>query len=109
VLLSQIYWSYQYGGDGQHMEKAKAHLRKLLEYNSARRELWTNLGLLMYSTERHGEGGCRWCAIVFSRCWRESADPVALNQSEYLILAAAVGHALAPNDMFLGYLWNNAG
>jgi hypothetical protein len=110
VLLAQIYWSHQYGNDGQHIEKAKAHLRKLVEYNSARRELWTNLGLLMYSSERHGDGLTGCLSFVFPfRAVVLPSDPVALNQSEYLILAAAVGHALAPNDMFLGYLWNNAG
>ena len=37
------------------------------------------------------------------------ADPVALNQSEYYVLAAAVGHALGPNDPMLGQLYLNAG
>lgn len=36
-------------------------------------------------------------------------DPVALNQSEYYVLAAAVGHALGPNDPMLGQLYVNAG
>ena len=36
-------------------------------------------------------------------------DPVARNQSEYYVLAAAIGHALAPNDPMLGQLYLNAG
>ena len=52
IMLSQLHWAYNYGDDP--LGSAKMHLRKLLEMHSAKREFFTNLGLLMYSTERDG-------------------------------------------------------
>ena len=53
IMLSQLHWGYHYGDDP--VSSAKAYLQKLVDMKSAKREFFTNLGLLKYSTERHGE------------------------------------------------------
>lgn len=55
VLLAQIYWGNHYGNDGLHVEKAIGYLKRVVELGSARREFWTNLGMLMYGQYRDGE------------------------------------------------------
>jgi hypothetical protein len=90
IMLSQLYWGHQYGPNPT--EDSIKYLNELLVMRSAKREFFTNLGLLLYSSRGKGESTGRraplscvgddevscalWCAFVVPasrqtpRCWR---------------------------------------
>lgn len=80
VLLSQIYWGHEYGGDGQHVEKAKHYLRKVVDIKSAKREFWSNLGLLMFATERNGTPTH---VLVTDTAWMIDVGMLSLTQIQW--------------------------
>jgi hypothetical protein len=62
ILLSQLHWGHHYGDNP--IESAKQMLNELVEMRSAKREFFTNLGLLIYTTERESA----FFRVVFFLC-----------------------------------------
>jgi hypothetical protein len=66
IMLSQLHWGHSYGPNPT--QDAIKYLNELLEMKSAKREFFSNLGLLQYSQHNNGMCVCMcvWGVLVLA-------------------------------------------
>ena len=101
ILLSQLYWRYRSSGVG--IARAQYELEVIENTTSPRKEVLTNLGMLLFTQQLHAQSE-----------GRPEGDPNyqggwMRKRSEYLIIAAHLAHGYPVGHPNIAILASNAG